>query len=145
MVKQWRAAVVAPAAADWRAGEQGGVQVVFPGAGKRALADQLRQAGTAVVTVGGGASGGHQRLARVHVLQAAQSHRHHAAHGQQGLDEAKAGGLVIGHGNGGEGFARLGGNFDLLGLQHQVTDGQNQAVAPNHHTRAAAVQAQRAR
>ena len=59
-------------------------------------------------------------------------------------DQAKAGCQVVPHSNGGQRFALLGDDLNLLSLQHQVADGQNQAVVANYHARPGTVQPQRA-
>ena len=139
LVKQRRTRVVA----NRRAGENGRIQVVLPVAGEGALAHHLGHAHIGFFAIGLRARGGHQGFPGSQFLVAAQCHWLHIAQRQQRLDQAKAGSQIVGHGLRGQSLVVLRHDLDGLGFEHQVADGQNQAVSANHHTRPAAFLPQR--
>jgi len=73
-----------------------------------------------------------------------QRRRPHAQRHQR-LHEAETARLVVGQHARRHAAAGIGDEFDALGFQNQVADGQHDAVVGDEHTRAAAFAAQRAR
>ena len=137
-IEQARAAVVGAR----RAGEQCAVDPVLPVADEGTARHQARDAHCAVLA----AAGDHQRLLGRHRRRAAQRHGGQPQRRQR-LQQAEAGGYVVGQHARGNDAILVELELHLVGLQDEITDGEHQAIvadddagafarAPEHGIRA---------